>query len=146
MVLRPCYSFLADLSLHFNVLKAECNVSGGTPFSQLQLLAVQQPGVPRTQTTSAAMASWTSDAVLTNSRQLEDFFHRDRLRLSLPSGPARVPPDTVRRLSEWMKATSSPFLWLQGEFYLGDELGNPLAVLANKVVESADESHVPVVS
>lgn len=123
-------------------------MSGALPVSQLQILATQRPGSSTsTRAVQATTVQWTSHDVLMNSRHLEDFFHRDRVRLPLdPSSPTRVAPATVIRLTEWMKATSSQFLWLEGPFLVGDELENPLAVLPNKIIDLADQSHIPVIS
>lgn len=123
-------------------------ILGMLPVSHLQVLASQRPGSSNSnRTTSAAVLEWTSHDVLMNSRHLEDFFHRDRVRLPLePSSPTRVSPETVKRLSEWMKATSSQFLWLEGPFLVGDELENPLAMLSNKVIDLADQSRIPIIS
>ncbi|KAI8627667.1 hypothetical protein F5Y19DRAFT_440740 [Xylariaceae sp. FL1651] len=95
----------------------------------------------------STVASWTSEEVLLNSRDLEDYFHRDRVRLrGDPLRPNSVTPDAFRRLSEWMKNQSSRFLWLEGPPTHADDFENPLTVLANCVIELAEQAHVPVIS
>ncbi|OTB06590.1 hypothetical protein M426DRAFT_72113 [Hypoxylon sp. CI-4A] len=96
---------------------------------------------------SPMMAEWRSEEVILNSKHLEDFFYRDRVRLPNDSfNPTRISSEALRRLTEWMKDGSSHLLWLEGPPIEADDFDNPITMLANKVVELAEESHIPVLS
>ena len=85
-----------------------------------------------------------------NSRGLEDFFFRSRVRLSSdPFKPVMVSPEALFRLSSWSStSTSSPsrVLWLEGPPFEANDFENPMTLVAAKFVDLADRSGVPVVS
>ncbi|OJJ42805.1 hypothetical protein ASPZODRAFT_155064 [Penicilliopsis zonata CBS 506.65] len=86
--------------------------------------------------------------VLVNSRHLEDFFARDRVRLPWDvSGPLMLSNETVARLSSWSDSNNpSTVLWLQGEPVEADDMDNPGTVTAARFVDLADRAGVPVIS
>ncbi|KAI1502349.1 hypothetical protein F5X99DRAFT_379172 [Biscogniauxia marginata] len=126
------------------------NLPPGVPF--LQTLVgpdhiMNNTGRGSSRAGSPAVYDWTSEEVLLNSRHLEDFFYRDRVRLHIdPLSPTTVAPEAMRRLSEWMKYDSSRFLWLDGPPTEADDFDNPITVLANQVVELAEQARIPVLS
>jgi hypothetical protein len=103
--------------------------------------------LPDAPNVGPALAIWTAEEVLLNSKDLEAFFHRDRVRLCVePSMPISVTPEAFRRLSEWMKNQSSRLLWLEGPTIHADGFENPITLLANRVIGLAEEARVPVIS
>ncbi|CAJ2501363.1 Uu.00g042160.m01.CDS01 [Anthostomella pinea] len=129
------------------------SVNGGLPLGLTELQHLASPlqmlsgagGYSRSG--SPAIVGWTAEEVLLNSRHMEDFFHRDRIRLQTDlSSPTPVTSEALSRLAEWMKSQSSCFLWLEGPHTEADDFDNAMTILANKVVELAEEAHVPVVS
>ncbi|KAI0432788.1 hypothetical protein F5Y09DRAFT_339345 [Xylaria sp. FL1042] len=96
---------------------------------------------------SLTLTDWTSEDILLSSKHLEDFFHRDRIWLEDNSlGPTGIGADTVRRLSEWMKAPTSHFLWLEGPRIDAEDIDNPMTMLANRLVQLAQQAQIPTVS
>ncbi|KAI1276256.1 hypothetical protein F5Y07DRAFT_366932 [Xylaria sp. FL0933] len=96
---------------------------------------------------SSPLTDWTSEDILLSSKHLEDFFHRDRVWLEDNSlGPRGIGTDTVRRLSEWMKAPTSHFLWLEGPQIDAEDIDNPITVLANRLLQLAQQAQIPTVS
>lgn len=82
-----------------------------------------------------------------NSKHLEDFFHRDRMRLLGRSfNSASISSEVIGRLGEWMKDKTSRLLWLEGPLIEADDLDNPITMLANRIAELAESSHIPVIS
>lgn len=93
------------------------------------------------------ITGWTSESIILSSKHLEDFFYRDRVRLEDDRlGPTAASADAVRRLSEWMKDPASHFLWLEGPQIDADDINNPMTVLANRVIQLAEEAKVPTIS
>ncbi|KAI0551807.1 hypothetical protein F4679DRAFT_124737 [Xylaria curta] len=96
---------------------------------------------------SPMSTDWTSEEILLNSKHLEDFFHRDRVRLEDDRfGPTGVSADAVRRLSDWMKDPALLFLWLEGPQIDADGIDNPISVLTNRVIQLAEQARVPTIS
>ncbi|KAI1744782.1 hypothetical protein F4680DRAFT_405956 [Xylaria scruposa] len=96
---------------------------------------------------SPMSTDWTSEDILLNSKHLEDFFHRDRIRLEDDRfGRIGVSANVIRRLSDWMKDSTSLFLWLEGPHIDADGIDNPMSVLANRVIHLAEQSRVPTIS
>ncbi|KAI1144886.1 hypothetical protein F4825DRAFT_475406 [Nemania diffusa] len=97
---------------------------------------------------SQTVANWKLEDVILNSQHLEDFFHRDRVRLEYDglSSTGGVSADAVRKLSEWMKNESSLLLWLEGPQLDADDSGNPITMLANHVIKLAELAKVPTIS
>lgn len=96
------------------------------------------------------MRDWRAEDIAVNSRGLEDFFSRGRVRLSSDRfRPVMVSPEALFRLSSWSSAsTSSPsgVLWLEGPPIEADDFENPLTSVAAKFIDLADRSGVPVIS
>ncbi|KAI1124220.1 hypothetical protein F5Y10DRAFT_250067 [Nemania abortiva] len=93
------------------------------------------------------LTSWTSEDIILNSKHLEDFFHRDRVWLEDNGlGPTGISSDSIKRLSEWMKTPASPFLWLEGPQIDAEDIDNPITVLANRIIQIAEEAKIPTVS
>ncbi|KAI0190855.1 hypothetical protein F4808DRAFT_453783 [Astrocystis sublimbata] len=91
--------------------------------------------------------NWSSMNVLLDSKHLEDFFHRDRVRLEDDGfGPISASTDAIERISEWMKGPPSFLLWLEGPPIEADDSDNPITVLANRVVQLAEQAQIPVIS
>ncbi|KAI0020195.1 hypothetical protein F4780DRAFT_743271 [Xylariomycetidae sp. FL0641] len=89
----------------------------------------------------------TSEEVLLESRHLEDFFHRERVRIpGDPLSPMPVTAESRHRLTGWMKDDSAQFLWLEGPPVAADGLANPLSLLLNRVIAVAEQVRVPVLS
>ncbi|KAI0487790.1 hypothetical protein F4859DRAFT_525824 [Xylaria cf. heliscus] len=96
---------------------------------------------------SPLLTDWTSEDILLNSKNLEDFFHRDRVRLEDDRfGPTAMSADAIRRLSEWMKSLKSLFLWIEGPGMSGDDIDSPITILANRVIQLAEEARIPTIS
>lgn len=88
-----------------------------------------------------------SDDVLLYSKQFEDFFDRERVRLPgrMQMRPVMQTEQIIRRLSDWAKGAPS-ILWLEGPASpLRDEY-NPISTIAAGVVDLADQGSVPVIS
>ncbi|KAI1659700.1 hypothetical protein F4813DRAFT_351692 [Daldinia decipiens] len=96
---------------------------------------------------SSCLTEWNSEEIVLNSKHLEDFFHRDRVRL--PDGSfnsARISSKIIGRLGEWVKDKSSRLLWLEGPLIEAADFDNPITILANKIVELTESSRIPVIS
>ncbi|KAK2051879.1 hypothetical protein LY76DRAFT_556540 [Colletotrichum caudatum] len=92
-------------------------------------------------------ATYTSEEVALNSRFLEDYFDRDRVRLPTDSfSPVMISPEILRNISEWAKAPAPNLLWLDGEPIKCDDFDNPITMIAAKVISLAEQSQTPVMS
>ena len=90
---------------------------------------------------------WLSEEVASNSAHLEDFFHRDRVRLPCdPFEPIVATPEVLQRLVEWTKDDSSGRLWIDGPTIEAEDVDNPLSILAAKFLDLASQSNVPTIS
>ncbi|KAF2432109.1 hypothetical protein EJ08DRAFT_648471 [Tothia fuscella] len=90
---------------------------------------------------------WDSAEVILNSRNLEDFFHRDRVRLSdTRQRSLMINTQTILRLSEWTESTKPQMLWLEGPALGADDHQSPVTAIASKFIELADASKVPIIS
>lgn len=93
------------------------------------------------------VSKYTSEEVSLNSRRLEDYFHRDRLRLPAESfNPIMVEPEALRRIGEWAKASSPNMLWLEGQPIQADDFDNPITMMAAKVIGLTEQTRMPVIS
>ncbi|KAI2776154.1 hypothetical protein F4815DRAFT_485338 [Daldinia loculata] len=102
---------------------------------------------PAVRSGSLCLSEWKSEDVVLNSKHLEDFFHRDRMRLLGRSfNSASISSEVIGRLGEWMKDKTSRLLWLEGPLIEADDLDNPITMLANRIAELAESSHIPVIS
>ncbi|KAI0514732.1 hypothetical protein F5B22DRAFT_610538 [Xylaria bambusicola] len=96
---------------------------------------------------SQALIDWTLEDILLSSKHLEDFFDRGRFRLEEDrAGPTGVSSGIIRRLSEWMKNPTSYLLWLEGPRIFADDINNPFDVLANRIIQLAEQNHIPTIS
>ncbi|KAL4894972.1 hypothetical protein BDV59DRAFT_174226 [Aspergillus ambiguus] len=114
-----------------------------TVYIPLQLSLVE----PRIMDVSTTESRWTSYTVSLNSKGLEDFFHRDRLRFMVEhTEPVMINQDTLLSLSEWSASVTRRVLWLKGPDIEAEEIDNPLSMLAAKIIDMAQRSGVPVIS
>ncbi|KAI1372639.1 hypothetical protein F4677DRAFT_456379 [Hypoxylon crocopeplum] len=103
--------------------------------------------LPFSRTGTPDLVEWMSEEVALNSKHFEDYFYRDRVRLPSDSfNPAKISPEALRHLGEWLQDKSSRILWLEGPPIEADDFENPITMLANKVIELADISRIPVLS
>lgn len=96
-----------------------------------------------------SIRQWVADDVALNSANLEDFFYRDRIRLQYePTGRIMASQEVLNRLADWTgsQSTESAFLWLDGPPMTGQDLDNPLTMVAVNFVNLASTSEVPVIS
>lgn len=94
-----------------------------------------------------SLTDWKLEDILLSSKHLEDFFYRNRIRLEDDRlGPIGVTSDVVRRLSEWMKNQTPQFLWIEGPRVVADDINNPITVLANRVIQLAEQTQIPTIS
>lgn len=92
---------------------------------------------------------WTSGDLALSSAHLEDFFHRDRVRLPYEvSGPIRASYEILQRLADWTanQRTTSAMLWLDGPPTDADDLENPLSVIASHFIDLASRANLPLLS
>lgn len=92
---------------------------------------------------------YTAEEVSISSAHLEDFFHRDRVRLlGRDQGPSKAPREVLRRIVQWTRSTEDTpsILWIDGPFSSSRGNDNPLSRLAGTVIDFAAQSHVPVMS
>jgi hypothetical protein len=105
----------------------------------VDLAVLPGSAVPTTDT-------YTSDQILVHSSHFEDFFDRSRVRLQeLENRPVMQSSQVITRLSNWV-AGEPGILWLQGPFQAGDGISSPVAPLAAKMIELANELKVPLMS
>lgn len=82
-----------------------------------------------------------------NSRELEDYFHRDRIRLPIDyNDSTEVEEQTIIRLSEWVEDENARMLWLEGESSESEDFENHMSMIAASFVKLVAMTHVPVVS
>ncbi|KAI1321382.1 hypothetical protein F5Y16DRAFT_413764 [Xylariaceae sp. FL0255] len=92
-------------------------------------------------------ALWSSDSIALSSRHLEDFFHRDRVRMFDDRvRPTRATPVIMKRLSEWMGQDTTKILWIEGPSLSATDGANPISVLSTKVVELAEQAGISTMS
>ncbi|KAJ8118314.1 hypothetical protein OPT61_g698 [Boeremia exigua] len=112
--------------------------------------ALTTPNLVTTDTQSNKPSSQYTIArekLLLYSAGMENYFHRDRLRLNPPDlGSIYVDPQMVFQISEWTKSSTIQILAIAGPLYEGDELENPMTMLSARVVDSAANSGVPIIS
>ncbi|KAJ4982814.1 phytanoyl- dioxygenase family protein [Stagonosporopsis vannaccii] len=87
------------------------------------------------------------DNILLQSAVMEDYFHRDRVRLNPPEvSSIKVEPLIVSRIREWMQGDTPQILAVAGPYYEGDELECAMTLLAARFIDIAAASQVPIVS
>lgn len=85
--------------------------------------------------------------VVINSRHLEDYFCRSRVRLSPDDfGPIAGGEEAVTRLSEWSQGLHPPMLWFEGPTLEADDFENPLTSIAAKFVSMVAAHQLEVIS
>ncbi|KAK2601175.1 hypothetical protein N8I77_010643 [Diaporthe amygdali] len=89
----------------------------------------------------------SSNEVALNSRHLEDFFSRDRVRLRA-NDSASMPfePEIIARITDWSKCEAVPMLWIDGPAMDCEEEHNPLTMLATQLIELTAASRLHVIS
>lgn len=95
-----------------------------------------------------ATTGWTSEDVAINSAHLEDYFHRDRVRIPIDiDGPIHVPDDMYPYLAEWIPSTSgSRIFWVDGLPLEMEDYDNPLTMLATWITQIAAHLNFPTIS
>ncbi|KID95840.1 hypothetical protein MAJ_08236, partial [Metarhizium majus ARSEF 297] len=88
---------------------------------------------------------WTLEEVAINSAHLEDFFHRDRVRLDL-STTATMTAETRQQLIEWAASPSPRLLWIEGPHIEADDMENMVTALAHNFIDVASQSPFPILS
>ncbi|KAJ0123668.1 hypothetical protein J7T55_012135 [Diaporthe amygdali] len=89
----------------------------------------------------------SSDDVALNSRHLEDYFSRDRVRLHAnDSAPMPFEPETISRVTDWSNGEAVPMLWIDGPVMDCEEERNPLPMLTAQLIELTARSHLHVIS
>ncbi|CAI0641969.1 unnamed protein product [Colletotrichum noveboracense] len=95
----------------------------------------------------AQVSEYTSEAIAISSRHLEDFFHRDRVRLPCDAFDSiMVPPESFREISNWARTAAPNLLWLEGPPVEGDDFENPVTMMAATVIALAEKTKLPVIS
>ncbi|KAK0753084.1 hypothetical protein B0T18DRAFT_483923 [Schizothecium vesticola] len=90
---------------------------------------------------------WIVDDVSLNSAHLEDYFHRDRVRLPHdPFSPHSFPTRVLQRLSDRTAGTTPSILWIDGPPLDADDLDNSVTLLAATFINMAAQSGLPVLS
>nr|XP_036574813.1 phytanoyl- dioxygenase family protein [Colletotrichum truncatum]KAF6781287.1 phytanoyl- dioxygenase family protein [Colletotrichum truncatum] len=93
------------------------------------------------------VTEYTSDGIIMISLHLEDFFHRDRVRLSGDElSPVMIQPEAYRYISDWVSASAPKILWIEGEPLEADDLDNPVTMMAARIAGIAEKTKVPVIS
>ncbi|KAF5500538.1 hypothetical protein CGCS363_v007333 [Colletotrichum siamense] len=95
----------------------------------------------------AQVSEYTSEKVAICSRQLEDVFYRDRVRLSHEAFESiMVPPESFREIGDWVRAPAPNLLWLEGPPVDGDDFENPVTMMAPTIIALAERTKLPVIS
>ena len=81
-----------------------------------------------------------------DSRHLEDFFDRARVRIAFDPSAVSVPNDAVGRLQSWAAGKGSPLLCITGPEYTHSLGPSAMSFLAAKIVNLVDDSKLPVIS
>ncbi|KUI53386.1 hypothetical protein VP1G_00696 [Cytospora mali] len=93
------------------------------------------------------VTSYSAEDVALNSRHLEDFFSRERIRLVTASFvPTTIGSDVILQLSEWAQGPNRSILWLDGPSTEMDDMENPLTSLAAKFIDLVGVNSLPVLS
>lgn len=109
-----------------------------SPFAPLNLM-YEEP----TSTTY----QWTVEDVSLNSAHLEDYFHRDRVRLPHDRfSPHSFPIRVLQRLSDWTAGTAPSIFWIDGPPLEADDLDNSVTLLAATFINMAAQSSLPILS
>jgi hypothetical protein len=80
---------------------------------------------------------------------MEDFFHRDRIRLSFGDmEPARVPRKLLNRVTEWASQDirECSILWLKGDATRAEDFENPLSALSLQLIHLLSLAKIPCIS
>lgn len=89
----------------------------------------------------------SSDEIALNSRHMEDFFSRDRVRLHAnDSAPMPFEPEAISKITDWSKGQAVPMLWIDGPVMDCDEEQNPLTMLAAQLIDLIARSRLHVIS
>ncbi|KAI0858864.1 hypothetical protein F4860DRAFT_526744 [Xylaria cubensis] len=92
---------------------------------------------------------WKSEDILNNSKHLEDFFHRDRIRFE-DERPLGLLPDGKRRVKDMLKDLRKVppkfIVWIEGPQIDADDIANPLSSFANGIIRAAEEAQIPTIS
>ncbi|KAF4921574.1 hypothetical protein CGCVW01_v005933 [Colletotrichum viniferum] len=95
----------------------------------------------------AQVSEYTSEAIAISSGHLEDFFHRDRVRLPCDAFDSiMIPPESFREISDWARTPAPNLLWLEGPPLEGDDFENPVTMMAATVLALAERTKLPAIS
>ncbi|KAF5132765.1 hypothetical protein E5D57_003385 [Metarhizium anisopliae] len=90
---------------------------------------------------------WTLEEVAINSAHLEDFFHRDRVRLPYDlSTTVTMTAETCQHLIQWAESPSWSLLWIEGPHIEADDMENMVTQIAAEFIGLASECGVPLMS
>jgi hypothetical protein len=90
---------------------------------------------------------WTVEDISLTSAHLEDYFHRDRVRLPHDHfSPHSFPTRVLQRLSDWTAGTVPSIFWIDGPPLDADDLENSVTLLAATFINMAAQSGLPVLS
>lgn len=96
---------------------------------------------------TGSVGEWTVEEVLVNSRQCEDFFYRNCVRLTgRDSSSVTIPREVLQRLAEWSALKGRSILWLEGDYSHTDDLENPLSLFAMQFITLLERTKLPIIS
>ncbi|EXU98462.1 hypothetical protein X797_008409 [Metarhizium robertsii] len=120
---------------------------GTSPSRGLTLPGMSLLTTPSILSAMPSTNKWTAEQVAVNSAHLEDFFHRDRVRLPYDlSAAVMIPPETLKQLTDWTASRSPRLLWIEGPHIEADDMENMVTKIAAKFVDLASQCRVPIVS
>ncbi|KAK2776167.1 phytanoyl- dioxygenase family protein [Colletotrichum kahawae] len=115
--------------------------------SSTNFISLGEPTQGLAANCAGVVSEHASEAVAICSRQLEDFFYRDRIRLSHEAFDSiMVPPESFREIGDWARASAPNLLWLEGPPVDGDDFENPVTMMAATVIALAEKTKLPVIS
>lgn len=143
------YSLETVSSGHFQVL-----AQSGLPLEKLNqgLSSLRPPHGPHLTERQLTIVDLvteltSSDEIALNSRHLEDFFSRDRIRLEADdSAPMPFDPDVISRITDWSKGQDAPMLRIDGPVVDCEEERNPLTMLATQLIDLTAKGRLHVIS
>lgn len=136
--------------LHPNLQLASANLE-----VNLALAYYPQPRTPKAFLDTSSLPGphlptmkWSAEEVALNSRHLDHFFHRDRVRLLRDSrAPIQVPSERAYLLPQWISGTSpSHFLWIDGPPIQVDDYDNDITMIAAWISDATAQSGCPTIS
>lgn len=131
---------------HGFLTTAMLSIDGPAPQSKFHL-ATRPESLVDVVDLSSPGCTYTSEAVIQDSCQLEDYFHRDRVRLPADAfDPIMIQPEYFRPISDWAKAPPPKLFWFEGPALDADDFDNPLSMMAATTIALAAQTKLPIVS